>query len=287
MKKSLLILAAIAIVCAFSACDKEGVYHPKKKIVKIYEQQGGQSKELTERWTWDGRNLSKISNGTDSYYRKFTYDKNRIKKITWSDGEFFVFSFDGNFIKKVEYHGAAGELYATYNFTHTKKKVTTLTIEEYDYDITAKNKKDMAATLRLFLPEQTAEDIVTKKRPASLAKGETTTTIYEYEWDGDNIQTMTVSEISENYSYTREVTYTYDKKTNPYYNFFESYATSKNNVTLAEGVYVETNTGNTVSYTYTYEYDITYDGNWPTEILSMYRNGSYTSLYTTYYVYED
>jgi flagellar hook assembly protein FlgD len=285
MKKVSLFLAAIAIVCTFSACQKEGVYHPGKKIIKIYEQPGGQSKELTEKWTWDGKNLSKISNGTNSYYRKFTYEKDRIKKITWHDGESFVFSYDGNFIKKMEYLGAAGELFSRYNFKYTKDKITTLTIEDYDDD--AKNKKDKAATLRLFLPIQTVEYIVNRAQSASSTKGETHITTIEYQWDGDNVKQETLTRIEENYSFTRETTYTYDKKKNPFYNFFEQSVTSKNNTMSSETFVTEISGTTTTSGTYTYEYDITYDGNWPTEILEMYRSGSYTKRYTTYYVYED
>jgi hypothetical protein len=288
MKKTLLFLAAIAIVCVFSSCEKEGVYHPKKKISKVYGQPGGSPKELIEKWTWEGKNLVKIANATNTFYRTFKYEKDRISKITWNDGEYLSFIFDGKYIKKVEYHAAAGELYETYSFKHTKDKITTITREMYEGDYLSK--KDVAATLRLFLPVQTVEPVLNKKRPA-LAKEPYMITI-ELQWDGDNVKTSTeVLYDRRSYRCTQEVTYKYDKNINPYYYFVENFSSSKNNVISEEGLVTETESymGETYtdSDTYTYEYDIIYDGKWPTEILEMYRNGSSTSRYTTYYTYED
>ncbi|MDR1346448.1 MAG: hypothetical protein LBK03_07075 [Bacteroidales bacterium] len=292
MKKTLFLLAAIAIACSFSACEKEGVYHPKKKISKIYLQGDG-AKQLYEKWTWEGKNLIKISDATDQYYRKFTYEKDRIKKILWNDASYISFSYDGKFIKRVDYYDEDGALEETYNFTHTKSKITSVTVEYNDGK--KSSRPDLASTLRLFLPlpEQAVEQMTKRQeRPASSAKGGFATT-YEYVWDGDNIKTVTLSQVGNEYYYSEEYTFQYDKNRNPFYYCFDpeeagpTFATSKNNVILTEAVYSASYEGNSYSGTGTVEFDIVYDGKWPVEVLTMIREGGSTERYTTYYTYED
>jgi hypothetical protein len=298
MKKTLLILAAIAIACSFSACEKEGVYHPQKKISKIYLQGDG-AKQLYEKWTWEGKNLVKISNATDQYYRKFTYEKDRIKKILWQDASYLSFTYDGKLIKRVDAYDEDGALYVSFNFKHTKNKITSVTFEEDGYYYKKSSRNDLASTLRLFLPlpEQAVEQMTKRyERPASLTKGEGAVVItYEYVWDGNNIKTMTESQVSDGYRASSEITYQYDKNKNPFYYCFDFsdyeweplFATSQNNITLAEAVVQASYEGDSYSGTYSIEYDITYDGKWPVEVLTMIRDGGSTSRYTTYYTYEN
>lgn len=283
MSKIATILIAIVVVFAFSSCEKDGVYHPKKKISRIYEQPSGEPKDLSEKWVWDGKNLSKILNRNETVYRTFKYEKNRISKITWSDNEYFTFTFDGKHLKRVEYHGATDVLFTTWNFKYTKNKITTMTREEYD------NKKsytkDITAALNLFLPVPTIQSMLEEEYPTSAKSSETAITYYDYEWDGDNIKKATVR--YPNYDETVEITYKYDKNNNPYYHFFENTVTSKNNIISSEGVGKYSYNGQTFPYSYTNDYEITYEGKWPKEVLRVYRRPNYNpTRHTTYYEYE-
>ena len=295
MKRYIIILAAIAIACACSSCQKEkereGVYHPKKKISKIYEERHG-AKRLVEEWTWNGKNLSKITNADKTTSHTFKYEKNRISKIECTDVFYVIsspyyhsytlsFIYEGDFIKKIECHEEGGRLSATYNFKHTQDKITTLTIEDY-IDFGDDYNKNAVAALRPFLPIQMVKSMLNRKRPTSLSKGETYISTYEFEWEGDNIKTETFT----NNTWTEKTTYKYDDKINPYYNFFENFAHSKNNATYAEMSYF----GGIDTTYYISTYDITYDGKFPVKIVEARKERDsyydYVNYTTTYYVYK-
>ena len=285
MKRTIIILAVIAIACTCSSCQKEreGVYHPKKKIVEIYEQSDPYGyayngiKRLTEKWTWNGKNLSKITSADESVYCLFKYEKNRISKIEGNDGFYgayspytLSFTYEGDFIKKIECHDKRG-LYAVFDFKHTQNKITTMTITIND-NLSFKN---TVAAFRLFLPVQTVKSILNEEQSASLSKGETRTSVFEFEWDGDNIKTETLSYEREHYSSTSKTTYQYDDKINPFYNSTRGFVHSKNNVISAK------------TDMRTIEYKITYDGQFPVEISEnlIIENNSYPiNIY--YYVYK-
>ena len=59
MKKLCVVLALVALLAGFCACEKEewGVYNPKLKINMIYSEEDGHY--LQEQWTWDGDLLTK------------------------------------------------------------------------------------------------------------------------------------------------------------------------------------------------------------------------------------
>ncbi|MDR0606719.1 MAG: hypothetical protein LBG80_20810 [Bacteroidales bacterium] len=299
MKNILFIITVLVLAIAFPACKKEGVYHPKKKIARIYCQDYGEVKELQEVWTWDDKNLSKITAGDNSYYWDFQYnDKDQIEKITFSEGDYYAFSYDKRLIKKIDLYTFDGALVETYEFEHTKKKITTITNTFYGYKSLSLADQCKATALRCFLPEPVTENLFSKHKNHISTRKNTPAfvDVYEYTWDGDNIKSIFYTSNGDVY-YTLEFSYEYDKKNNPYYYSFipneitspvtdaEYYLTcsplrSKNNVTYEkgndnEGMSFETN------------YEIVYDGKFPTEIgiTTNYAGDNTNYIATYFYVY--
>ena len=134
--KSIKKIAMAALVCAvvigLTSCNKDGVYKPKEKIAKIYVQNEGQDKVLTETWDWDGKLLMSIKHadtdliGDNSYTETFTYDKKQVKTI--SDGTYtMTYNYDGRFFDNIKITEGSDEV-GTMKFTHDGKLVSKIDI---------------------------------------------------------------------------------------------------------------------------------------------------------------
>jgi hypothetical protein len=287
--KTTILSLGLSLIFGFTSCKKDGVYHPKKKISKIFNQRSGYNKTLDETWTWDKNQLSKIDYGKGSY-QKFEYDKKRISKIIDSDGEYMRFIYDGSKISRIEYYDEDNTLDLNIKFEHKGNKISKITEEYYyNYDpYSSKSAKKKTSILRFILPEKIAGDIAAFKSQKKNRKAiETDISTYVLTWKGDNIEKIVYENIDEEDHEVHAVTYkyTYDKKKNPFceflYEWGDPLGSSKNNVTKESVV-------DSDNYFWECESSYTYDKNYPKEITSVYRyDGSYTSTYVTFYEYED
>jgi hypothetical protein len=272
MKKIIFLTAIATMLLAFTSCQKDGVYNPSKKISKIYYQSGSSAKYLMERWTWDGNKLSKITDANGNLDASFSYDGSRISKVTGSDGEVYTFSYNGNDISKLECVWQ-GKMISQFDFSHKSGKISKLDVHYYN---NSKGISISELTTFKHLFADLANDF--KNDEKGRANYDTYIT-YEFTYSGSNMTKMTYHRQEGSATLDYERTYKYDKKKNPYYNFFSSsfvfMCLSANNPTQYEHI-----SGASV---YTYEYSYTYDGSYPTESMRLSSDGSTA---TTFYEYE-
>ena len=255
MKKILVLAMAAAVVSLMGACKKEGVYNPKQKIAKVYNESSStdsyfdgtewhtnsytQPKELVEEWTWDGKLLTQIAypytsedangNVTTMYeYIKFTYDGKQLTEVN-SDWERMAITYDGKKLDKIELYysddKASSEPNAIFTFTYDGKKISKMTVNIEDEEI-AKGKNgrpQMGRMTRMLLQSFTPDASGTEKMLAATcekarkagAKGRVNVDML-LTWDGNNI-----SKIESKYMgmTVQTIEYTYDDKNNPYQGF--------------------------------------------------------------------
>lgn len=281
MKKYLFIVTVSAVLImalGLSSCQKEGVYNPKKKISKIFEQYGSDSKYLSEVWTWDDNKLSRIDYPSWGGYQRFEYENNKISKIIDEDGDYWLVKYNGKKFDKVEFY-YDNQLSGIVIFEYSGSKITKMTTEELwdddKYDLVSVKNRQFGV-LKFLIPEMPLE--MTKKSTKSTSE----TYVIKLTWKGNNIEKLEEEEIERNEVYTSTTKYTYDDKSNPFYNSFfgvdDYFVSSKNNITK------ETITDSDNDF-WEYEYSYTYDGNYPKECVRIYRSGTYSSVTTTFYEY--
>jgi hypothetical protein len=221
-RNTVLMMMTIALTIGSYSCKKEGVYHPKKKIARIYYQGYNEAKELLEKWTWDGNSLSKITAGDNSFSWQFQYKDKRVDRIVSSEGDYFVFSYNKKLIQHIELFSENGTLIDLYEFDHTKDKITTVTNTYYGYknNSNQQNSQYLTMGLRYFLPQTIADNLPLQQKQNSLSnrKAAKFVIVYEYVWDKDgNIKNLYISNTSGSYM---EYSYKYDGAHNPFYYSF-------------------------------------------------------------------
>lgn len=255
----------------FASCNKDGVYTPKKKVSKVYNQSSGGDKYLSETWTWDKNLLSKIEYGSGSYVQRFEYDGKQLIKITDTYGDYWTFTYDGSKIIKSEYTEEKA-LSASIEYTHDGKKIISM-ITTY-YNDSKKARQAVKYMTHVLFPE--VETLIADE-PA--VKGVSSTVTTTFEWDGNNIAKLTHSSIYNSTVYTSTFTYSeYDSSLNPWLGYIdgEGLNLSKNNP--LKGTYQST-TGTVSEFSYTY----TLDGKYPTEVKEYDKSGALES--TTFIEY--
>ena len=231
MKRSTVVIFAVAIALCAVSCQKEGVYKPGKKIFSVErvetDSKGNQTITPYEEWNWDGKLLKSItyhwliSHGAPTT-ETFTYEKNRLVSSQIKD-QTSTYTYDGKFISHIEteLHSAIAEKYtSTYDFEHNGNKISKITNKLYIK--MADNKALAVSPLRQFLPENVCNAIACNvQKTAEKTKNEKLerTTVYEYTltWDGDNvskIECVSYIEGSESKT-TGTAVYTYDKNPHP------------------------------------------------------------------------
>ena len=304
MKNLIFVATAILLALAFSSCKKDGQYAPKERISKIYvSTSNSPEKHLECVWTWDDKKLSKIDylfwNGDLFWTETFKYDsKNRIERVEdLKFNEYVQYTYDGNKLKGMEYY-SEGELYQTSTFTYDGNKISKMVIVSKDSDIIDKK------TRFSLIPKEFKNKISPKN------DGSDYEVSIELTWDGDNVSYMKMTSTNSgeyhgehySYEYLQECNYTYDNKLNPMKGLWniggmtdeESIMLlgifSKNNITSITYTETESYTMNgqteTDTYTFVRNYNIAYDGKFPTEIMLTGNEESSGYTYTTYYEYE-
>ena len=277
----------LVVVLAFSSCEKEGVFNPKRKISKItttttYEAAHIEPDSHSETWNWGKKTLESIEFGNGNIL-KFEYDKkNRISKSYYANEANVVlnYSYDGNELSKIELHGA-GKVWLKMEFEYSKSKISKITYTEYNFNEES-NQKQMRA-LSLFIPQHVCENIERFHKTAVQKNSSKATDDYiltiELTWENGNISKEVYIEDGGDSS---TCTYKYDNNKNPFrgYEIGDLNLTtslSENNVTSY--FYTIEQEGNGPEYTYTYSYD----KGWPTEKIE--KKSNYTT--TTRYEYKN
>lgn len=286
MKKIFSILVIACVAMLFSACQKEGIYNPSKKISKIYFTDKNGNKSLSQVWGWNKNNtLEKIdnysSNGTLSSTLNFTYEKKRLTRMNnYATNAYIEYKYDGKNLKEANLY-SSGSLMDTYSFTYENGKITKI-IDTYVHSKSAGNDVEMNP-LQFILPDE-IYNVTEENRKQFQPDGSKATTVFTYEltWDGNNISKL-VRTVSGS-SATLSLDIQYDKNNNPLKGAFLSFYFEdnvldgnlcKNNVTRLESKSVAEG-GNVTTNVYTYEY--TYDGKWPVSRRFMGENSTLTEF---------
>lgn len=286
MKKIFSILAIACVAMLFSACQKEGVYNPSKKISKIYFTDANGNKALSQVWSWNkNKTLEKIdnysSNGSLSGTLNFTYEKKRLTRMNnYAANAYIEYKYEKNNLKEANLY-ASGTLMDTYSFTYDNGKLTKIT-DTYVHSKAAGNEMEMSP-LQFILPEE-MYNVTAEARKQFQPDGSKATTVFTYEltWDGNNISKLVRTVSGSSANLTLEVKY--DKYNNPFKGAFLNFYFEenvidgnfcKNNATRLETKSV-TDGGNVTTNVYTYEY--TYDGKWPVSRRFMGENSTLTEF---------
>lgn len=288
---SRLFIAALALMFVFASCEKEGVFNPKKKISEIYKSSSysydGETyntpKYLSERWNWDGKILKSVdyydNDGSLDYSETYTYDKNRLTKVSWGSTSYYELVYDKNKLSSINYY-YSGTLSETLKAKHDGSKI--VGFEYTGYDAKGAMARVPASAFRFILPAANVEDIA--KAFAKISEKAVTKDIETYNidfvWDGNNISEVKYTEGAYIYS----IEYEYDSKINPFYGLFDiseidvTTIMSKNNITK----FMEIEDGETYIENFEYEYD----GNVPVKRINRYSSEGYSSVSITEYEYK-
>lgn len=282
MKKVLIALSVIAMVGAMTSCKKDGVYNPKEKISRVYEQSAYSyssstrgviesdpgTKRLECVYNWEKKQLSSIdyysSNGTIYSTDRFSYDGKQISKIeNFTTNVTYAYSYDGSKLAKID-RSYNGSLTHSYTIKHDGSKISQIDIQTMGGQTL--DKSEAEKMLAFVLPQGRAlENIAKAMTDVKFTKGSVTNGSIKLTYDGKNIKS------SEYIAGTTRVftEYEYDANKNPFYGLLEASTDgmsgiSQNNVTserVTENYVDYDNQSKTESYQISYTY--TYDGKWP------------------------
>ncbi|MCL2313611.1 MAG: hypothetical protein FWC41_14240 [Firmicutes bacterium] len=252
-----IIFSAVAITLlltfcvSFNSCEKEGVYNPKQKMSKVYQDfvhtcyeynpQTGEviiteklfPKQLTQTWTWDKNKLNKID-FWDFYYwhseepeseiwytDRYFYEKNQLVRIERDGGYYIEITYDGSKYKKINFYDNRHKPWLSMDFTYDKNKISNIVIIEMWENYW--DKATEGKFLSTFLPKEFVSKMVNKSEKKRAKKFNNTATYnVNYTYTGDNINEMIFQYIDEDedlYKITAKYI-SYDSKQNPFYKKF-------------------------------------------------------------------
>jgi len=275
MKKITLQLVAFTLALfmmfAFTACEKEGVYNPKQKMKRVYDETPI-GKILAQEWTWNKNQLEKIdyySNNKIDYTERYSYENNKVIKV---EGGFYYYKviYDGSKYQQIEFY-FKGTLEESYRFEYENNKITKTTVTIYDNN----SRGWKGGFLSSILSIETIESIAKLVEKKNCSKASTQIVTITYKYNGDNIVEQTLSLITEtggiDVSHNVKISYDkYDTKSNnPAYKFIEGgMATSSKNLPLEMREVSTIIVGDlepTISIL-KYEYSYSLEKNYPIEI---------------------
>ena len=254
-----IVLAIVMATVLFTSCEEQpGVYKPKKKISKVYQQDVvGQAEYLKEEWIWDGSKVSSIKyyswDGGVEVEEEFKYDGNRVAKIVDSRGYYVDYVYTDEQFERVKFCHELGILLADITFQYNGKKISTLTLHNYVED---KNVIEMIK--RGFVGKMLSKEVIkiVAEKLANQTKG---AYLINFSYEGENIASISDGVTAITYS-------DYDTHSSIVYNFFPvSYRGWVNFNTFSKnnpGKSVTHLSNSVITYTYTY----TYDGDYPVTI---------------------
>lgn len=219
MKRLCVLFVGLMLASAFYTCqhDSLGVYEPKMKIDKIYDEADG--RYLKEQWIWDGELLSRIDyfrrSGNLDYSQHYFYDKNRLSRIEMDD-QHSEFLYDGDVLTTINTYDGDRKV-ETYSLSYDKKKLSHISIEN---DLQAK-RCALWSPISFFLPVQTESSVASpfssdsKREQYDFSSAEV-----DFVWDGDNVKYMKMSLQRPDSVQKLVYSYVYDESLNPMNRFF-------------------------------------------------------------------
>ena len=306
MKKLSIVIAALLL--AGTACERDGVYNPKKKISEIYDESSRSvvyqdypeanytytnPKSLSSSWTWDKNLLTKITYDVDDY-AEFKYNGKRLSTvILWDYGLTLTYVYNGSKIDKINVIMGWDGMTGTYAYTYKGNKVSQIDIimnyvnDGYiDDDFKTKS---FAKINQLALPAVVCDMLAQteNKMKQKSTKATTRTVTVDFEWSGDNVSKIKLIQKYEDLIlFTATSTCTYDNKLNPFYHspmffgeLFDTGSFSKNNLTkvVSTSKYAWEDEVETTETNYTYYYD----GKFPVKQISESTEVWYSEYYGT------
>lgn len=264
----------MAVAVMFSACnkDQDGVYNPGKKIQKIYTVDETGAQQLEEVWHWNGDLLSSVDyylNGILYYTNNFTYDGNRLMKIS-NSASYATFSYDGKKIDEIKcYEEGQEEPSAAYSFDYKGNKLSEVEIE-FNYGGYIVDKKAMVNPLQFVLPQSCESVVKMIAKRANEVKADEKV-IMKLTWKGGNVTTVDAEyEIQPmKYASTYTTQCTFDNKENPYKGSLASLAyggvgSSTNMFCNSNNILTEITTSGDISITTDYSYQ--YADDYPVQV---------------------
>lgn len=259
MKKTFaLMIAVFAMIVAFTSCEKEGQYMPKKKISRVVYTHSHKVGDLTisttesERWVWGKDQLNYIdvfnSDGDKTNTFIFRYDEdNRMEEV--EDKEYTVkYDYDDGHLDEIEIKNKlSGRLLKKMEFSYKGSKLATI-------DVTTDSKGNEPLSfnpLRFVIPDEIAEMMLSN----DAAKG---TVRYTVTWSGKNISGITSDAPDRSY-----VKWTYDEMNNPFKGFFNTAYGLDEMYSANNAVREEYSTDGKVSVI---DYNYEYSGKYPTKV---------------------
>lgn len=259
MKKTfVLMIAVFAMVVAFTSCEKEGQYMPKKKISRIVYTHSHKIGDLTisttesEKWVWGGDVLNYIdiynSDGDRTNTLIFRYDDDkRIEEVEDNDYSVKYDYDDGHLDEIVILNKLSGKLLKKMEFGYKGSKLETI-----DVTTDSKGSKPLSFNpLRFVIPDEVAEMMLSN----DATKG---TVRYTVTWAGKNISGITSDGSDRNY-----VKWTYDEMVNPFKGFFNTTYGIDEMYSANNAVREEYSSDGKVTVT---DYSYEYNGKYPTKV---------------------
>ena len=282
-------LVACMVTFAFTSCQKDGVYNPKKKISKIYVSEDGGDRVLKETWNWDGKVLTSITYGDDATIT-FNYNKKQLESITSGDAS-VLFAYDGKLLKSITMMDG-NEEYASYTFKHDGKFISGVdAVIDNGY---MKDTRLLDVAFRTIDPTIAETQVAQFKACQAEAKG-----LYKYsdvyEYDHNNVTTIKRHD-NDNNDFT--FTYTYNERyLNPFYHLLLDFGDDVVGFGLSKNAVATVHQEDTYISSRVIDTEITYpklDGKYPLEETRTSKTthtvGNLTNNYTTattyYYEYE-
>lgn len=220
MRKIQLLVVFLAILVAMVACNKDylGVYQPKMKLFKVYNE--SESRYLQEQWIWQGDLLYKIDyykrNGDIDFSQRYFYEKNRIVRVE-SDNVHSLFTYDGNKLTEINTY-SGDQLLDSYLFTYQNNKLSHLTINQSSKSF---SKNGFANLIVPGYDDIVAENMRLAEEKRILTNF--TSAEIDFIWSEDNIQNMKTTLVYPNTVKHLTFTYIYDDNLNPKYNFLSTF----------------------------------------------------------------
>ena len=263
MRKLIIFWMAVVAILAFNSCEKDnnlGVYNPKWKISKVYDESDGHY--LKEQWLWSDNQLWQVDyykkNGAVDYTCRYQYENGLLSRIEMDD-QHTDFEYDGKTLTTIKtYYG--DQLAETYAITLEKQKLSHISINKNAKSVAGKG----SDILRLFSPEL---DAYLSKSDAKREHYDYSTAEIDFTWEGNNVKYMKMKLDRPDSVQNLTFTYVYDENINPKKNFFsllldhvllndepQTFFCSANN---AVGIYVTDSYdifSESTSFTYAYDY---------------------------------
>ena len=276
-KNSTLLLIMIGMLL-FTACEKEGVFNPKRKIAKTtiavsavisgHQIDVPAVDEMT--FTWDGSRLDKITyhdyDGEPAWIAQYSYDKkNRIVAIENSDyQEKAEFIYDGNKLSEMNfYRGDDKVVYV--EVEHDVKRLSQLS---YHINNTEIVRKMSLSPWAFFMDDMSAATLNKKVQYAaenSQTKGEVIMNV-AFTWNGDNVEKMSLTSPTSptDPNMQVDIMFEYDSHANPMLHAYSIYTpmlmSDESHITYSANNMIKyqevTPTGSTsIDFVYTYDGD--------------------------------